>query len=118
MAHVIDIGDLTTRNAWRSPGRDAIIDVPNGRRLTFAQLEERANRLAHALRDGLGLDAGRARRDPLDECGRDRGDVLRLRQGGARRDAAQLAPRGARAGADPGTTASPAALIHNRAFAA
>ena len=55
---MIDIGDLTTRNAWRAPGRDAIIDVPNGRRLTFAQLEERANRLAHGLRDELGIAPG------------------------------------------------------------
>ena len=55
---MIDIGDLTTRNAWRSPGRDAIIDVPNGRRLTFAQLEERANRLAHGLREELGIAPG------------------------------------------------------------
>ena len=55
---MIDIGDLTTRNAWRSPGRDAIIDVPHGRRLTFAQLEGRANRLAHGLREELGLQPG------------------------------------------------------------
>ena len=55
---MIDIGDLTTRNAWRSPGRDAIIDVPNGRRLSFAQLEERANRLAHGLREELGVAPG------------------------------------------------------------
>ena len=55
---MIDIGDTTTRTAWRAPGRDAIVDVPNGRRLTFAQLEERANRLASGLRDGLGLQPG------------------------------------------------------------
>jgi acyl-CoA synthetase (AMP-forming)/AMP-acid ligase II len=55
---MIDIGDITTRAAWRAPGRDAVIDVPNGRRLTFAQLEERANRLASGLRDGLGLQPG------------------------------------------------------------
>ena len=55
---MIDIGDLTTRTAWRAPGRDAVIDVPNGRRLTFAQLEERANRLASGLRDGLGVQPG------------------------------------------------------------
>ncbi len=55
---MIDIGDLTTRTAWRAPGRDAIVDVPNGRRLTFAQLEERANRLASGLRDGLGVQPG------------------------------------------------------------
>ena len=55
---MIDIGDLTTRNAWRSPRRDAIIDVQNGRRLSFAQLEERANRLAWGLREVLGFRPG------------------------------------------------------------
>ena len=114
---MIDIGDLTTRNAWRSPGRDAIIDVPNGRRLSFAQLEERAEPPRPRAPRGARHRTRGARRDPLDERGRDRGDLLRLRQGGPRRDAAQLAPRGARAGADPGRRRSPAALIHNRAFA-
>ncbi len=33
----MNIGDITTRNAWRRPGADAIVDVPNGRRLTFAR---------------------------------------------------------------------------------
>jgi long-chain acyl-CoA synthetase len=55
---VIDIGDVTSRTAWRSPRRDAIIDVANDRRLTFSQLEQRANRLASGLRDGLGLEPG------------------------------------------------------------
>ncbi|HET9939263.1 MAG TPA: AMP-binding protein, partial [Gaiella sp.] len=53
-----NVGDLTSRNAWRHPGRDAIVDVPNGRRLTFAALDERANRLANGLVDGLGLERG------------------------------------------------------------
>jgi acyl-CoA synthetase (AMP-forming)/AMP-acid ligase II len=53
-----NIGDLTARNAWRHPRRDAIVDVPNGRRLTFAALDERANRLANGLVDGLGLERG------------------------------------------------------------
>lgn len=54
----MNVGDLTARNAWRHPGRDAIVDVPNGRRLTFAALEERSNRLAHGLVSGLGLERG------------------------------------------------------------
>jgi acyl-CoA synthetase (AMP-forming)/AMP-acid ligase II len=54
----VNIGDLTARNAWRHPRTDAIVDVPNERRLTFAALDERVNRLAHALRDGLGLEQG------------------------------------------------------------
>ena len=55
---MLSIGDITTRMAWRSPRADAIIDVRNGRRLSFAQLDERANRLASALRHGLGLERG------------------------------------------------------------
>ena len=54
----MNVGDLTARNAWRRPRGDAIVDVPNERRLTYAALDERANRLAHALRDGLGLGHG------------------------------------------------------------
>ena len=53
-----NIGALAARNASRFPRRDAVVDVPNGRRLTFAALDARVNRLAHALRDGLGLDPG------------------------------------------------------------
>jgi acyl-CoA synthetase (AMP-forming)/AMP-acid ligase II len=54
----VNVGDLTSRNAWRRPGGDAIIDVKDGRRLGFAALDERSNRLAHGLRDGLGLARG------------------------------------------------------------
>lgn len=55
---MINVGDITARNAWHSPQRDAIIDVPNGRRLSFARLDERANRLACGLGNGLGLQQG------------------------------------------------------------
>lgn len=54
----INVGGIIARAAWRAPGRDAIIDVPAGRRLTFAQLDERANRLAWGLRQELGLQHG------------------------------------------------------------
>jgi acyl-CoA synthetase (AMP-forming)/AMP-acid ligase II len=53
-----NIADITSRNAWRWPGRDAIVDVPTGRRLTFAALHDRANRLAWGLRGDLGLEQG------------------------------------------------------------
>ncbi len=54
----MNVGDLASRNAWRHPGADAIVEVATGRRLTFVALEERSNRLAHGLRDGLGLEHG------------------------------------------------------------
>lgn len=52
------VGDLTARNAWRRPRGDALVDVADGRRLSFAALDERANRLAHGLVAGLGLERG------------------------------------------------------------
>jgi acyl-CoA synthetase (AMP-forming)/AMP-acid ligase II len=54
----VNLGELTARSAWRHPRRDAIVDVPNGRRLGFAALEERASRLALGLVNRLGLRQG------------------------------------------------------------
>ncbi len=114
---MIDIGDLTTRSAWRSPGRDAIVDVPNGRRLTFAQLDERANRLAHALRDGLGLTPGERVAilstnaaeiaETFFACAKAGLVAMPLNWRLAVPEQARILDDGA-----------PAALIHNRAFAA
>jgi acyl-CoA synthetase (AMP-forming)/AMP-acid ligase II len=53
-----NIGDITARNVWRSPGADAIIDIPNNRRLTFGALHDRVNRLAWGLSTELRLREG------------------------------------------------------------
>jgi acyl-CoA synthetase (AMP-forming)/AMP-acid ligase II len=55
---VINIGDFTTRNAFRSPGADACIDPGTGRRTTHGQLAARVDRLANAFTDELGLSPG------------------------------------------------------------
>ena len=114
---MIDLGDLTTRNAWRSPRRDAIIDVPNGRRLSFAQLEERANRLANGLRGELGLAPG----DRVAILSTNAAEIAETffacAQGGPRRHAAQLAARRARAGADPCRRRARGARSPTRSFA-
>ncbi|MFD1710700.1 AMP-binding protein [Ottowia sp. GY511] len=46
-----------TQAAARHPDKDALVCVPSGRRLTYADLEREANRGVHALR-GLGLQPG------------------------------------------------------------
>ncbi len=50
--------DWLKRHADRSPGKLAVVDVHSGRQWTYAQLNERANRLAHFLIHTLGLRAG------------------------------------------------------------
>lgn len=51
-----DVLDSLTAHAATIPGKAAVID-PDGPTLTYAELEARANRLAHGLR-GLGLEPG------------------------------------------------------------
>jgi acyl-CoA synthetase (AMP-forming)/AMP-acid ligase II len=48
-------GTFVTRHAIRFPGRVALVD--GGRSVTYAELDDRTNRLGHALR-GLGLAPG------------------------------------------------------------
>jgi len=45
----VNIGNITAKWAARSPDREAIIDVPTGRRVTFGALDERIRKLANAL---------------------------------------------------------------------
>jgi len=52
---ILDVGQILTVNARLYPDRPAVKDL--SRALTYAQYEERANRLAHALL-GLGLGKG------------------------------------------------------------
>lgn len=54
----MNIGDITSLNAFRRPRADAVVDVATGRRISFRALDERVNRFAHSLRRELGLDQG------------------------------------------------------------
>jgi acyl-CoA synthetase (AMP-forming)/AMP-acid ligase II len=62
--------DSLTAQAALVPEKLAVVD-PEGERLTFAELEARANRLAHGL-GGLGLAGG----DPVIWCGPNSVEVL------------------------------------------
>jgi fatty-acyl-CoA synthase len=50
--------DWIRRHAERTPDKLALVDAGSGRQLTYAQLNERANRLASFLQDHLGLERG------------------------------------------------------------
>lgn len=54
----MNVGEIMTRNAWRHPTGDAIVDPDTGRRSPFGQTNRRVNRLAHALRGEFGLRKG------------------------------------------------------------
>ncbi len=55
MSHLLNVGEVVSVNAQLHPHRPAVKDLH--RSLTYAQLEERANRLANAFA-GLGLGKG------------------------------------------------------------
>ena len=54
----VNVGDMLTRTAWRSPEHEAVVDGP--RRLTYRELNAAVNQLANAL-----LTAGYRRGDAL-----------------------------------------------------
>ena len=54
----MNIGLIPTKIARTSPAREALIDVPNARRISYGALDERVCRLANALLDDLGLVKG------------------------------------------------------------
>ncbi|HUX38205.1 MAG TPA: long-chain fatty acid--CoA ligase [Rectinemataceae bacterium] len=51
-------GELLTRRARLTPEREALYDVPGGRRYSYRELNERACRAANFLREGLGIAKG------------------------------------------------------------
>jgi acyl-CoA synthetase (AMP-forming)/AMP-acid ligase II len=57
LIHRINVGDLLTRSAARSPGHVALVD--GERRLTYREFNEKANRLAHGFAS-LGYARGDA----------------------------------------------------------
>jgi acyl-CoA synthetase (AMP-forming)/AMP-acid ligase II len=54
----MNIGKIPAKTARLDPGREALIDIPNQRRMTYGQLDERVRRLANALIGELGLEKG------------------------------------------------------------
>jgi fatty-acyl-CoA synthase len=50
--------DWLKRHAERTPGKLALVDAHTGRQFTYAQFNERANRLAAFLQNSLGLQQG------------------------------------------------------------
>ena len=53
----MNIGTIPAKWANLAPAKEALIDVPTGRRVTFAELDERVCKLANALVD-FGLEKG------------------------------------------------------------
>ncbi len=54
----MNIGKIPAKYARLDPSREALIDVPNDRRMTYGELDERVRRLANAFVGGLGLRKG------------------------------------------------------------
>ena len=54
----MNIGRIPARQAAIRPDAEAIIDVPNDRRITFRELDELVARMANGLRGDLGLEQG------------------------------------------------------------
>jgi fatty-acyl-CoA synthase len=50
--------DLLSQRAHLTPGRIALVELETGRRFTYADLNERACRLANFMREQLGVSAG------------------------------------------------------------
>ncbi|MBC8449492.1 MAG: long-chain fatty acid--CoA ligase [Chloroflexi bacterium] len=50
-------GDLLSKRAYLTPDREALVELPTGRRYTYAELNSRANRLANWMRE-LGVQKG------------------------------------------------------------
>tara|TARA_R110002110_G_scaffold76898_1_gene202263 strand:+ start:2232 stop:3788 length:1557 start_codon:yes stop_codon:yes gene_type:complete len=54
----VNIGKIPAKTARLAPAREALIDVPNKRRMTYGELDERVRRLGNALATQLGLGKG------------------------------------------------------------
>ena len=54
----MNIGQIPAKFARLAPQRPAVIDVPNDKRITYGELDERVRRLANGLIDSCGLDKG------------------------------------------------------------
>ena len=54
----MNLGRITAKTALLDPEREALIDIPNDRRITFGKLDERIRRLANGFCDELNLSKG------------------------------------------------------------
>jgi len=54
----VNIGRIPAKYAGLDPDREALVDVPNNRRITYGELDRRVRRLANGFVDGLGLHKG------------------------------------------------------------
>jgi fatty-acyl-CoA synthase len=54
----MDAADLLSQRARLTPQREALLEAASGRRYTYAELNERANRAANFLHDQLGVGQG------------------------------------------------------------
>lgn len=54
----MNIGKIPAKTARLAPNREALIDVPNNRRMSYGELDERVRRLGNALTIQLGLVKG------------------------------------------------------------
>jgi acyl-CoA synthetase (AMP-forming)/AMP-acid ligase II len=54
----VNIGKIPAKTARLAPDREALIDIPNQRRMTYGELDQRVRRLANALLIELELQKG------------------------------------------------------------
>ena len=54
----MNIGKIPAKTARLSPHREALVDIPNDRRMSYGELDQRVCRLANAFIDHLGLQKG------------------------------------------------------------
>ena len=54
----MNLGKIPAKTASLDPGREALVDVPNDRRISYGDLDQRIRRLANALRNDLELAKG------------------------------------------------------------
>ena len=54
----MNLGRIPSKTALLDPEREALIDIPNDRRMTFSTLDERIRRLANGLCNQLKLNKG------------------------------------------------------------
>lgn len=54
----MNLGCIPAKTALLDPEREALIDIPNQRRMTFSTLDERVRKLANGLCEEMGLEKG------------------------------------------------------------